>query len=150
VNRLESRRELLQPVIEDSEWVCIEKRRTVPIDSHVLVIELDVTASQIRVVSVLMEAEHQVPIWFDPIDPVVLVVDARGVPEANLQSRSLRVVRITQERRWIDIRDHVSRSASRRPISYVLTACLIRQPIVNIFQKRPLCIAVTTGEKDHL
>jgi hypothetical protein len=61
-----------------------------PIDRRVFVIELDVARPKIRMIGVLVEAEHQVPVRFDPVDAVVFVVDAGGVPEANLQSRSPR------------------------------------------------------------
>jgi len=140
---------LLQSVIEDGEWMHIEKRRAMPVDRRVFIIELDVAGPKIRMVSVLMEAEHQVPSRFDPIDSVVFVVNASGVPEANLQSCSLRVVGVTQERCRIDIRADVSGSASRRTITYVFTTRLVRQSVMNVAEKGPLRIAVATGEKDH-
>ena len=127
----------------------IQKRYTMPINGRVFVIELDVTGSKVRMVGVLVEAEHQISIRFDPVYAVVFVVDASGVPEANLQSGGRRVVRVTQERRRIDIRDDVPGSASRRAIAHVLTPSLSRQPVVNVAEESPLCIAVTAGKKDH-
>jgi len=50
--------ELLESVIKDGEWVRIEKRDTMPINGRVFVIELDVTAPKIRMVGVLVEADH--------------------------------------------------------------------------------------------
>jgi hypothetical protein len=100
-------------------------------------------------IGVLVEAQHQIPVRFDPVDAVVFVVDAGGVPEANLQSRVFRFVGVTQERRRVNIRDDVPWSASRRTIAYVLTPRLIRQSVVNVAEEGPLCIAVATGEKDH-
>jgi len=47
-------------------------------------IKLDMAGPKIRMVSVLMEADHEVPIRFDPVDAVVFVVDASGIPEAYL------------------------------------------------------------------
>nr|WP_276278634.1 hypothetical protein [Halomicroarcula sp. SYNS111] len=128
----------------------IEKCRAMPIDRRVFVSELDVTGSQIRMVGVLMEAKHQVSGRFDPVDTVVFVVNAGWIPEANLQSCGLRVVGVTQKRGRIDIRDDVSRSASRRAIAYVLTPWLVRQSVVNVAEEGPLCIAVATSEKDHI
>nr|WP_209438553.1 hypothetical protein [Natronococcus sp. JC468] len=62
----------------------IEKRRAMPINRHIFVIELDVARPEIWMISVLMEAKHQVPPWFDPVDAIIFVVNAGGVPEANL------------------------------------------------------------------
>ena len=120
-----------------------------PIDGHFFVIELDVTGPKVRMIGVLVEAEHQASVRFDPVDAVVFVVDAGWVSEANLQSCDLHVVGVTQERCRIDIRDDVPGSASRRAIAYVLTTRLIPQSVVNITEKGPLCIAVAAGEKDH-
>nr|WP_197570668.1 hypothetical protein [Halobacterium hubeiense] len=120
-----------------------------PIDRRVFVVELDVTGPKVWMVGVLVEAEHQVSLRFYPVDAVVFVVDAGGVPEANLQSCGRRAVRVTQERRRIDIRGDVPGSASRRAIAHILTPSLIRQPVVNVAKKGPLCIAVATSEKDH-
>ncbi|GAA0291363.1 hypothetical protein GCM10009066_02300 [Halarchaeum salinum] len=85
----------------------IEKRRAMPVDGRVFVIELDVTGPKVWMVGVLVEAEHQIPVRFDPVDAVVFMVDAGGVPEANLESCCRRVVGVIQERRWIGIRDNV-------------------------------------------
>jgi hypothetical protein len=136
-------------VIEDGEWMRVEKRRAMPIDRRVFAIELDVAGSKVWMVGILVEAEHQIPLRFDPVDAVVFVVDAGGVPEANPQSCGLRVVRVTQERRRVNIRDDVPRASSRRAIAHVLTPSLPRQSVVNVSEKGPLCIAVATGEKDH-
>jgi hypothetical protein len=127
----------------------IEKRCLVAVNRRVFVIELDMTGPTIRMVGVLMKAEHQIAVRFDPVDAVVFVVDAVGVPEANLQSCGRRVVRVTQERRRIDIRDDVPGSASRRTIADLHTPSLIRQSVVNVAEEGPLCIAVATGKKDH-
>nr|WP_197424758.1 hypothetical protein [Natronomonas sp. CBA1123] len=127
----------------------IEKRRLVPINRRVFVVELDMTGPKVWMIGVLVEAKHQVPVRFDPVDAVVFVVDAGGVPEANLQSRSRRVVRVTQESRRIDIRDDVPGSASRRAIADLFTPWLVRQSVVNVAEEGPLCIAVATGKKDH-
>nr|WP_228546361.1 hypothetical protein [Halegenticoccus tardaugens] len=120
------------------------------IDGCVFVIELDVTGPKVRMVGILVKAEHQVPFRFDPVDAVVFVVDASWVPETNLQSCGRRVVGVTQERCRIDIRDNVPRSSSRRVIAHVLTPSLPRQSVVNVPEEGPLCIAVATGEKDHI
>ncbi|QLH78296.1 hypothetical protein HZS55_13695 [Halosimplex rubrum] len=127
----------------------IEKRCAMSIDRRVFVIELDVTGAKVRMVGVLVEAENQIPVRFDPVNAVVFMVDAGGVPEANLQACGHRIVGVTQERGRIDIRDDVPGSASRRAIAHVLTSRLIRQSIVNVAEKGPLCIAVATGKKDH-
>jgi hypothetical protein len=149
VNRLYRRWELLQSVIEDGEWMRVGKRRAMPIDRRVFVIELDVTGPEVRMIGILMKAEHQVPIRFNPVDAVVFVVDAGWVPEANLQSCGLRVIGVTQERRRVNTRDDVPGSASRRAIAHVLTPSLPRQSVVNVAEEGPLCIAVATGKKDH-
>nr|WP_185955779.1 hypothetical protein [Halorubrum cibi] len=120
-----------------------------PIDGRVFVIELDVTGSKIRMIGVLVKAQHQIPVRFDPVDAVVFVVDASGVPEPNLQSCRRRVGRVTQERRRLDIPDNVPGPTSRRAIAHILTPRLIRQSVVNVAEESPLCIAVATGEKDH-
>nr|WP_262174469.1 hypothetical protein [Halomicroarcula laminariae] len=127
----------------------IKKRRSMPVDLRIFVIELDMAGPKIRMVSVLVEAEHQVPSRFDPVDAVVFVIDAGGVPEANLQSCNLRVVGVIQERCRIDIRDDVPGSASRRAIAYIFTTRLVRQSVMNVTEKGPLRIAVSTSEKDH-
>ena len=127
----------------------IEKRRAMPINRRVFVIELDVTGPEVRMIGVLVEAEHQIAVRFDPVYAVVFVVDAGGVPEANLQSCSRDIVGVTQEGCRIDIRDDVPRSASRRAIADFFTPSLIRQSVVNVAEEGPLCIAVATGKKDH-
>nr|WP_199896994.1 hypothetical protein [Halarchaeum acidiphilum] len=139
----------MESVIKDGEWMRIENRCAMPINRRVVVVELDVTGPKVRMVGVLVEAEHQISVRFDPVDAVVFMVDAGGVPEANLQSCGRRVVGVTQERRRIDIRDNVPGTASRRPIAHVLTPSLPRQPVVNVAEKSPLCIAIATGKKDH-
>jgi hypothetical protein len=139
----------LSSLIEDGEWVRIEKRRAMPVDRCVFVIELDVTGPKVRMIGVLVKTEHQVSVGFDPVDAVVFVVDTDGVPEANLQSYSRRVVGVTQEHRRIDIRDDVPGSASRRAIADLFTPWLVRQSVVNVAEEGPLCIAVATSEKDH-
>jgi hypothetical protein len=63
--------------------VRIHKHRLVPINRRVFVVELDMTGPKIRMVGVLVEVDLQISIRLDPIDAVVLVVDAGGVPEAN-------------------------------------------------------------------
>nr|WP_254538638.1 hypothetical protein [Halomarina sp. BCD28] len=127
----------------------IEKRHTMPIDGRVFVIELDVAGSKIWMVGVLVEAEHQIPLRFDPVDAVVFVADTGRVPESNLQSCGRRVVGVTQERRRVNIRDDVPGSSSRRAIAHVLTPSLPRQSVVNVAEEGALCIAVAAGEKDH-
>jgi hypothetical protein len=121
----------------------------VPINRRIFVIELDMTGPKVRMVGVSVEAEHQISVRFDPVDAVVFVVDAGGVPEANLQSCCRRVIRATQERRRIDIRDDVPGPSSRRAIAHVITPCLIHQSVVNVAEEGPLRIAVATGKKDH-
>ncbi|WP_382187528.1 hypothetical protein [Halovenus salina] len=120
-----------------------------PISGRVFVIELDVAAPKTRMIGVLVKADHEVPVRFDPVNAVVFMLDASGVPETDLQSCGLRVVRVTQKRRRIDIRDDVPWSASRRTIADVLTPSLSRQSVVNVAEESPLCIAVTAGQKDH-
>ena len=66
-----------------------------PVDRCVFVIELDVTGPKVRMIGVLVKTKHQVSVGFDPVDAVVFVVDTDGVPEANLQSYSRRVVGLT-------------------------------------------------------
>lgn len=127
----------------------IEEGYTVSVDRHVLVIELDVTGSAVRMVGILMEADHEVPVRFDPVDTVVFVVNAGWVPEANLQSCGLHVVGVAQERRGIDIRNDVPRSSSRRAIAHVLTPGLIRHSVVNVSKESPLCVSVTTSKEAH-
>nr|WP_276306118.1 hypothetical protein [Halomarina sp. PSR21] len=127
----------------------VEKRRAMPIDGRVFEIELDVAGPKVRMVGVLVEAEHQVSVRFDPVDAVVFVVNASRIPEPNLQSCGRRIARVTQERRRVDICDDVPRASSRRAIAHVLTPSLIRQSVVNVSKEGPLCIAVATGKKDH-
>ncbi|WP_211330760.1 hypothetical protein [Halalkalicoccus subterraneus] len=98
-------------------------------------------------IGVLMKAEYQASIRFDPVDAVVFVIDTGRVPEANLQSCPLRIIGITQKCCQIDIRDDVPRPSSRRAITHVLTTSLIRQSVVNVSEEGPLCISVTTSEK---
>ena len=148
-NRFQRSRQLLESLIEHSEWMRIEKRCTIPIDGRVFVIELDVTGSEVLVVGILVEAEHQVTVRFDPVDAVVFVVNAGWVPESNFQPCGLRDVGITHERRRVDIRDDVPRASLRRTITHVLAPGLIRQPVVNVSEERPLCISIATGKKDH-
>jgi hypothetical protein len=46
-------------------------------------------------IGVLMETKHQVLGWFDPVDGVVFMVDASGVPEAYLQPYVIHFVGVT-------------------------------------------------------
>nr|WP_222914265.1 hypothetical protein [Natrinema sp. SYSU A 869] len=103
----------------------IEKGRAMPIDGRVFVIELDVAGTKILMIGILMEAEHEVPLRFDPVDAVVFVVDTGRVPEADFQSCVLHVVGFAQERCRRDIGDHVPRPSSRRVIAHILAASLI-------------------------
>jgi hypothetical protein len=119
------------------------------INRRVFVVKLDVAGPKVRMVGVLVEAEHQVPLRFDPVNAVVFVAHAAGVPEASLQSCGRRVVRVTQERRRVDVRDDVPESALRRAIADFFTPWLVRQSVVDVAEKGPLCIAVATGEKEH-
>lgn len=139
----------MQAIIEYGEWVCIKKCRTVPIDGRVFVIELDVAGTKIWVVGILMEAEHEVSFRFDPGDAVVFVVDTGWVPESNLQSCILNVVRGTHERCRLDIREYVPRPSSRWAIAHILAASLVRQSVVNISEEGALCIPVATSKKNH-
>ena len=75
--------------------MCIKKYRLMPGDRRTFVIKLEVTGSKIRMIGVLMETKHQVLGWFDPVDAVVFMVDASGVPEAYLQSYGLHFVGVT-------------------------------------------------------
>ena len=127
----------------------IENRRTMPINRRIFMIELDVTGPKVWMVSILVEAEHQISIRFDPVYAVVFMIVAGGVPETNLQSCCRRVVGITQERHRVNIRDDVPGSASRRAIADLFTPWLVRQSVVNVAEEGPLCIAVATGKKDH-
>jgi hypothetical protein len=45
----------------------IEKRCLVPINRRVFVIELDMTGAKVRMVGILVEAEHQISVRFDPV-----------------------------------------------------------------------------------
>ena len=76
-----------------------------PVNRRVFVIELDMTGPTVRMVGILVEAEHQIPVRFDPVDAIVFVVDAGGVPEPNLQPCGLRIVGASSERRRVNIRD---------------------------------------------
>jgi threonyl-tRNA synthetase len=102
----------LQSVIKESEWVRIEKLHTMPIDGRIFVIELDVGGSKTRMIGILMETNHQVPLRFDPVNTIVFTIDTSWIPKANLQSYVLRVVGFTQKRYRLDIRDDVPRSSS--------------------------------------
>lgn len=62
MNRLYYRWESLQSVIEGGEWMRAEKRRVMPINRCVFVIEPDVTGLEARMIGILIKAEHQVPI----------------------------------------------------------------------------------------
>ncbi|EMA70446.1 hypothetical protein C468_00400 [Halorubrum kocurii JCM 14978] len=89
---------MLHSGIEDGEWVRIEKHRTIPIDGCVFVVELDVAGAKIRIVGILMEVKHEVPLRFDLVDAIVFVVDTGRVPKSDFQSCGLSVGIITQER----------------------------------------------------
>ncbi len=120
-----------------------------PIDRRVFVIELNVTWTEILMVGILMESEHEVSLRFDPVDTIVFVADTAWVPETNLQSCVLNVVRVTQERCRLGIRDYVPRPSSRRTIADILAASLIRQSVMNISEEGALCVAVATSKKNH-
>jgi hypothetical protein len=140
---------LLDAGLEHGEWVRIENGRWMPIDGRVFVIELDMTGADIIVIRILMETEHEVPLRFDPVDPVVFVVHTGRIPEADFQPCVLNVIRLTQERCRYDICNHVPRSSSRRAVPNLFTPSLFRQSVANISEKGTLCIPVTSSEKDH-
>ena len=149
VDRSQGVRELLQSAIEDGEWVGIEKRHTMPSNGRVFVIELDVTGSEVLMVGVSMEAKHQIPVRFDPVDAVVFVLDASVVPETNFQSCHRYFGGLTQERYRVDIRDDVPWPALRRAVPDVRTPSLPRQSVVYGPEESSLCIAVASCKKDH-
>jgi hypothetical protein len=72
--------------------VRIEKRRPVSIDGRATVLELEVTGTEFGVIGVTVETEHAVPLRFDPVDAVVLVVDPVRIPEPYFQTRMLDAV----------------------------------------------------------
>jgi len=140
---------LLESIIEDSGRVRIENHHTMPIDRRVFVSELHVAGPKVRMISVLMEAKHQGPGRFDPVNVVVFMIDAGRILEANLQSCGLHIVGVSEGRRRIDIPDDVPRSASARAMAHILIPSLPRQSVVNVAKEGPLCIAVSAGKKDH-
>jgi hypothetical protein len=86
---------LLDAGLEHGEWVRIETGRRMPIDGRVFVIELDMTGAEIIVIRILMKAEHEVPLRFDPVDAVVFVVHTGRIPKADFQPCVLTVERFT-------------------------------------------------------
>jgi hypothetical protein len=140
---------LLKSFLKYGKGMLIEKRRSIPVNRCLVVIELDVAGAEVLVIGVLMEAEHEVPLRFDPVDAVVLVVNTGGIPEANFQSCVLNVIGFTKERYRRDICNHISGPSSRRAIAHVLATGLVRQPIVNISEERALCIPITASKEDH-
>jgi hypothetical protein len=113
-------------------------------------IELDVAGVVILMVGIPMEAKHEVSLRFDPVDAVVFVIDTGWIPEANVQSRTLDIVGVTQKRRRRDICNHVSRPLSRRTKAYVLTAGLDLQSVMYVSKEGTLRISIATSEKEHL
>lgn len=69
-----------------------EKCRAMPIDGRVFVIELGVAGIHVWVVGVLIEAEHEVPFRFDPVDAIVFVVNNGRIREPDFQSCAVRIV----------------------------------------------------------
>lgn len=140
---------MLKPFVKYGERMLIEKRRAIPINSRPVVIELDVAGAKVLVIGILMEAEHEVPLRFDPVDAIVFVGDAGWIPETDFQSCALGIVGLTQERCRRDICDYISGPSPRRAIAHVLATGLVRQLIMNISEKRALCIPITTSKKEH-
>jgi hypothetical protein len=140
---------LLKSFLEYGKGMLIEKRRSIPVDRCLVVIELDVAGAEVLVIGVLMEAEHEVPLRFDPVDAIVFVGDTGWIPETDSQSCALNVIGSTKERCRRDICDYISGPPSRRAIADLVATSLIRQPIMHVPKERALRIPITASKKEH-
>jgi hypothetical protein len=123
---------LLKSFLEYGKGMLIEKRRSIPVNRFLVVIELDVAGAEVLVIGVPIEAEHEVPLRSDPVETIVFMVNTGGIPEANFQSCVLNVIGLTKERYRRDICNHISGPSPRRAIAHILATDLARQPIMNI------------------
>jgi hypothetical protein len=140
---------LLNPPLKNGERMLIEKRRSIPINRCSAVLELDVAGAKVPVISILMEAEHEVPLRFDPVETIVFVVNTGRIPEANFQPCVLGIVGCPQERFRRDICNHISGPPPRRAIAYGLATGLVRQPVMYVPKECALRIPIAASEKDH-
>jgi hypothetical protein len=92
-DRLQYRRQLLETLVKDGKWMSIDERGLVSIDRRLPVLELDMARPQTGVVSVPVNPDRKIPRRFYPVNAIVFVLDTGGVPEAEIQSRALDVVR---------------------------------------------------------
>lgn len=86
----------------------VEKISRVTINRRPFVVNLDVTRSEVGMVSVTVESEHEVPIGFDPIEAVVFVVDIAWIPEPDFQACGLSLVDVVQKDRGFDVGEDVA------------------------------------------
>lgn len=86
----------------------VEKISRVTIDRRPFVVNLDVTRSEIRMISVAVESKHEVPIGFDPIEAVVFIVDIAGIPESDFQPCGPSPVGVAQKDRRFDVGEDVT------------------------------------------
>jgi hypothetical protein len=105
--------------------------------------------TQFRMVGVLMKSKHEVSFRLDPVDPVEFVFDTVGIPIADLQSCVLDLIGFRKEHGCLYVRDDVTRTEARGAVSDVITASLLREPVVNFPKQSPLCVTVATSEEDH-
>jgi hypothetical protein len=122
----------MEPLFEDSKRVRVEKRNRLAVDCRPVEVQLEVAAAQLGVVCVLMKAEHQIPFRLDPVAPIVLIVDALRIPEPDFQPSGFDIVRLTQKRRRLNVRDDLAWATRRRIVSNSGTTGLFRQPIMDL------------------
>jgi hypothetical protein len=122
----------MEPLFEGSERVRVEKRNRLATDRRPVEVKLEVTASQLGVVCVLMKAEHQVPFRLDPVAPIVRIVDALRIPEPDFQPSGFDIVLLTQKRRRLNGRDDRAWATRRQLVSNGGTPGLFRQSIMDL------------------
>ncbi|WP_210409008.1 hypothetical protein [Halorhabdus rudnickae] len=109
----------------------VEKIGRVAIDRRPLVVNLDVTRSEIGMVGVPVESEHKISLGFDPVQTIEGIVDVAGIPESYFQPCGPGIVGIAEEHRRLDVGKYVTRSSPRWAISNALTAGMFRKPVVD-------------------
>jgi hypothetical protein len=116
------------------------------------VIDLQVNWSEVIVRVVLMPADQQTSVWFDPVEPVVLVRLAGLQLKPDLDPRSRhRVLVVTKELAWVYLSDDPVRASFTRLSTSPLNGLeLTAEPVQDVVLE-PLALQVRPirEENDH-
>jgi hypothetical protein len=105
----------VESALNDVQWMRVNEFRWFVRDRCCAVVDLQMNWAEVVVRIVLMPANKQIPVWLDPVEPVVLVRLAGLHLNPNLDPRSRhRVLVVTKELAWVYLSDDPVRASFTR------------------------------------